>query len=44
MLTPKAVTETTPIVVAHNELRHRLAMRRKRRIAKPVRRGAVTGW
>ena len=43
MLTPKAVTETTPIVVARTELRHELAMRRKRRIAKPVRRGPVAG-
>jgi hypothetical protein len=43
VLTPKAVTETTPIVVAHNELRHELAMRRKRRIAKRPRRGVVAG-
>ena len=43
MLTPKAVTETTPIVVAHNEMRRELRIRRKRRTAKRVRRSALAG-
>jgi hypothetical protein len=37
MLTPKAVTETTPIVVDHIEQRHELGERRKRRIAEHAR-------
>jgi hypothetical protein len=37
MLTPKAVNETTPIVVGHIEQRHELGDRRKRRIAERAR-------
>src|SRR5215218_6335494 len=37
MLTPKTVTETTPLVVEHTEQRHELAERRRRRIAEEAR-------
>jgi len=37
MLTPKTVTETTPLVVQHTEQRHELAERRRRRIAEEAR-------